>query len=337
MLLTVENVGIETICAAVSKNLVPVEERLKNLADAKKIARLKKSTGFESFSVADEKICASDFCAAAAEKIFNETEIKRADIRAVIFVSQMADYFLPSTAHVLQARLKLPREIAAFDVSLGCSGFVYGLYIAASMIQTLPEGKILLLCGDTPTRKVFAGDISAMSIFGDGGAAAIISKCNGQKIFFNIQSFGELYENIIIRRGAFRNSLLVENNSLDVAENFVAMDGVEVMKFSAQFVPPNLTDLLNFAAVKISEVDKFFLHQANKLIVENIMLQLKLTPEKVPFNAGKIGNTSSASIPLLISQMQGGLSLLSGFGVGMSIASALVDLSNLNCLAIENL
>ena len=338
MLLAVENVCIETICAATSKNLVPIEERLKNLADAKKISRVKKSTGFESFSVVDEKICASDLCTLAAEKIFSETEINRADIRAVIFVSQMADYFLPSTAHVLQARLNLPREIAAFDVGLGCSGFVYGLYIAASMIQTLPEGKILLLCGDTATRKVFAGDISAMSIFGDGGAAAVVSKCKGQKIFFNIQSFGELYENIIIRRGAFRNYLLVENNSLDVAENFVAMDGVEVMKFSAQFVPPNLKDLLNFAAVKISDVDKIFLHQANKLIVENIMLQLKLTPEKVPFTAKKFGNTSSASIPLSISEVQGGgLSLLSGFGVGMSIASALVDLSKLNCLPIEKL
>lgn len=338
MLLSVENVGIETICAAVSKNLVPFEERLKNLVDAKKISRLKKTTGFESFSVADEKICTSDFCALAAEKIFSETEINRADIRAVIFVSQTADYFLPSTAHILQARLNLPKDTAAFDISLGCSGFVYGLYIAASMIQNLPEGKILLLCGDTATRNIFKEDISCLSVFGDAGAAAIISKCNAQKIFFNLQSFGELSNAIIMQRGAYRNSLLVENNSLDVAENFVTMDGVEVMKFSAQFVPPNLKDLLNFAAVKISDVDKIFLHQANKLIVENIMLQLKLTPEKVPFGAGKFGNTSSASIPLLISEMQGGgLSLLSGFGVGMSIASALIDLRNLICLPLEKL
>ncbi len=334
MLLTIENVALEVVSAFISKNIVPAEERLKNLADVKKISRLKKNTGFESFSVVDEKICTSDLCTAAAEKIFAETKIKREEIRAIIFVSQTSDYFIPSTAHILQARLNLPRDIAAFDISLGCSGFVYGLYVAASLIQNLPDGKILLLCGDTSTRRVFDGDISAMSIFGDGGTATVISKCNGQKMFFNLQSFGELYENIIVRRGSLREPLNVEKNFFDDEENFVKMDGVEVMKFSAQFVPPNLKDLINFADVKISNVDKFFLHQANKLIVENVMLQLNLTPEKVPFNAGKIGNTSSASIPILISEMQSGLSLLSGFGVGMSIASALTDLSNLIRLPI---
>ncbi len=333
MLLKIENAQLEMLSAIVSKNRITIEDRLKNLATEKNISRLKKVTGFESFSIAEKGVCTSDFCAAAAEKIFNETEIKREEISAIIFVSQTSDYFLPSTAHVLQARLNLPRDIAAFDISLGCSGFVYGVYIAASLIQNLP-GKILLLCGDTATRNIFSDDISCLSVFGDAGAAAVISKSFGQKIFFNLQSFGELADAIIMQRGAYRNSLLVKNNSVNVRENFVTMDGVAIMDFSVKFVPQNLMELLNFSDVKISEIDKFFLHQANKTILNTVAAMLNFPAEKVPFKSGKIGNTSSASIPVTLSEIKvkNSLSILSGFGVGMSIASALIDLKNLHCL-----
>lgn len=334
MLLKIENAQLETVCAVVSKKCVAIEDRLKNLASEKNISGLKKVTGFESLSIEKEKICTSDFCMAAAEKIFNETEIKREEISAIIFVSQTADYFLPSTSHIVQAKLNLPRTVAAFDISLGCSGFVYGLYIAASLVQNLP-GKILLLCGDTSTKNIFAEDISCLSVFGDAGAAAIISKNFGEKIYFNLQSFGELSEKIIMERCASKNPVIVENNSVNVRENFVKMDGVAIMEFSTKFVPENLIDLLKFAEIDIAEVDKFFLHQANKLIVNNLAEKLQIPTEKVPFKSEKIGNTSSASIPIILSEMncKNSLSIFSGFGVGMSIASALIDLKNLKCLS----
>lgn len=337
MLLTVENAAVEVVSAYVSSTRVPIEERLKNLVADKKISRLKKGTGFESFSIAAEKICSSDFCAAAAEKIFTATEIKKSDIRAVIFVTQTPDYFLPSTSHVLHNRLGLNRDAATFDINLGCSGFVYGLYVAASLVQNL-DGKILLLCGDTVTRNIFADDISCLSVFGDAGSAAVISKRRGEKIFFNIETYGELSNAIIMQRGAYRNPLVVESNSLNVRENFVTMDGAQVMDFSTKFVPKNLADLMNFANVDTSNIGNFFLHQANKLMLENIASQLQVPAEKVPFKSARIGNTSSATIPVTLCEMArlnesvNFLSVLSGFGVGMSIASAIVDFKNLVCL-----
>ncbi|MBQ7198216.1 MAG: ketoacyl-ACP synthase III [Selenomonadaceae bacterium] len=342
MLFTVENAALEIVSAYVSKNRVTIEERLKNLVADKKISRLKKGTGFEAFSIADENICASDYCAAAAEKIFATTEIKQSDIRAIIFVTQTPDFFLPSTSHVLHNRLNLPRDAVAFDINLGCSGFVYGLYVAASLVQNL-DGKILLLCGDTVTRNIFADDISCLSVFGDAGTAAIISKRHGEKIFFNVQTYGELKDVILMQRGAYRNKLFVENNSLNVRENFVTMDGAAVMDFSTKFVPKNLADLMNFAQVDESRIANFFLHQANRLMLQNIASQLQIPFEKVPFKSARIGNTSSASIPVTLCEMKrieepiNFLSVLSGFGVGMSLASAVVDLTNLICLPTEEM
>ena len=342
MILTVENAALEVVSAYVSKNRVPIEQRLKNLVVDKKISRLVKKTGFEAFSIADEKICSSDFCAASAEKIFNETEIKRSDIRAIIFVTQTPDYFLPSTAHVLHNRLNLPRDSAAFDINLGCSGFVYGIYVAANLAQSL-DGKILLLCGDTVTRNIFEDDISCLSVFGDAGTAAIIGKSQGAKIFFNIETYGEFADAIIMQRGAYRNKLTVENNSLNVRENFVTMDGAQVMDFSTKLVPKNLSDLMSFANIDSSQVGNFFLHQANRLMLENIASQLQIPIEKVPFKSARIGNTSSATIPVTMCEMTRlnenvkFLSVLSGFGVGMSIASAVVDLRNLICLPTEEI
>ena len=336
MIVTVENVALEVVTACVSKVRVPIEERLKNIATDKKISRLKKSTGFDSFSIG-ENICASDYCAAAAENLFAETSIKREEIGAVIFVTQTPDYFLPATSHLLHTRLGLPRDCAAFDIGLGCSGFVYGVYIAASLAQNIDK-KVLLLCGDTVTRDIFEEDLSGMSVFGDAGSAAIVSKHQGQKIFFNLQTFGELSDAIIMRRGAYRNPFIVENNSLNVHENFSSMDGIEVMNFSTTYVPDNLTELMNFAKVDLSEIGGVILHQANLMILRDIAARLNLTLEKVPFKSARFGNTSSASIPVTLCEMKrlgenvNFLSALSGFGVGMSLASAIVDLKNLICL-----
>ena len=332
MLLKVENVKLDAVAACVSSKVSTLEERLSGLVDGKKFDRIKGVAGFDRFSVADAGVCTSDFCTAAAEKIFDETSLERNEIRALIFVSQTPDYIMPATAQTLQARLKLPRDIAAFDINLGCSGFVNGLYVASSMLSAMPDGKILLLCGDTNTRNMFGDDVSCQSVFGDGGAAAIVSKRDGQKIFFNLQTFGELADVIIRPRGAFRNPLIVDNNALDVRENFVTMDGVAVMNFSVRYVPANISALLNFAGVEPSSVELFLMHQANRLIVETIAARMNLPRARFPFGAGSIGNTSSASIPLMLTERRRLdeptelLTVMSGFGVGMSIASAVVDL-----------
>ena len=324
MLINISNAFIECVSAFVSRKNISVEERLDKLVSEKKFSRLKNGTGFESFSVAEDEIYSSDFCIAAAEKIFGNTNIKREDISAVIFVTQTANYFVPSAANFIQRKLNLSKNILAFDINLGCSGFVYGLYVAASMIQNL-NGKILLLCGDTVTKIISKEDVSCLSVFGDAGSAAIISKKNDEKIFFNIQTFGELAEVIEMTKN-FNN------------KTFVHMDGATVMDFSLKYVPQNLIDLMNFAKIDFSEIEYFLMHQANKLILENLSAMLKIPTEKMPFMSGQIGNTSSASIPITLTELKrldkkiNSLNVLSGFGVGMSVASAVVDLKDLICL-----
>lgn len=336
MLAKIENISLDYISAFVSKNRVTIEKRLSDLIPEKRISRLKKQVGFEEFSISDEKICSSDLCFASAEKIFSETKISRDEISAIIFITQTPDYFLPSTAHILHNRLKLPRNAIAFDVGLGCSGFVYGLFIAANILQNI-EGKILLLCGDTITKIISQEDISGLSVFGDAGTAAIISKREGQKIFFNLETFGELSDGIIMKRGAFRNPFFIENNSTNLRENFAEMDGAKVYDFSVKKVPQNLLELKDFAGINFDDAGIFLMHQANKMIVQDIASNLNLSEKNFPFKSEKIGNTSSASIPVTLAEMQRRgedfkkLAILSGFGVGMSIASAVIDLKNLIC------
>ena len=338
MLAEVKNVTLKVVSSFVSKNCLPIEDRLGKFISEKKIARLKKQVGFEAFSVVEKNICTSDLCFAAAEKIFEETNISKNEIGAIIFVSQTPDYFLPSTAHLLQNKLRLSENVLAFDVGLGCSGFVYGLYIASSLLQNIHAEKILLLCGDTISKIIFEEDISCLSVLGDAGTAAIISKSEGEKIFFNLQSFGEFSDDIIVNRGAFRNPAVVENNSLNVRENFAVMDGAKVLNFSTKFVPSNLIELMKFSKINPAEVGNFFLHQANKMILQDIAFNLNLPVEKFPFRSEKIGNTSSASIPVTLTEMERRgenfktLSVMSGFGVGMSIASAVIDLKDLICI-----
>ena len=175
MLGIIENVTIESLVATVSKDRVPVEERCKDIIKPKRMARVKAGTGIEKLSVVAPGITASDLCVASAERIFDEGLAKREDIGAVFFVTQKPDYPLPATSYSIQQRLNLGTDIMAFDVNCSCPGFVYGVYIAASMQSNLQK-KILLCCGDVITSEYIVNprDTSGRPIMGEGGAAAII-------------------------------------------------------------------------------------------------------------------------------------------------------------------
>ncbi len=177
MIARLDDLHIAALTVTVSSNIVPVSERCAKLFSANKIRRLMKQTGVESLSVVREGICASDMCCDAAERLFAAGAAKREDIGAIIFLSQTPDYINPATSYLLQARLDLLDDVVAFDVNLGCSGYVYGLYLAATMLGNMPEGrKVLLCCGDSGSRLIHPLDSSTMPIMGDAGAATIIDK-----------------------------------------------------------------------------------------------------------------------------------------------------------------
>lgn len=298
----------------------------------KKVQRLCKGTGFYELSLAPQEICTSDMCYAAAERLLAEKLVRREDIGALIFISQTADYLSPATAYSLQKRLELPRDLLAFDINLGCSGFVYGVYVAGSLARSLQK-KVLLCVGDTSSRNAYPNDTSMLSIAADAGASAIVEPQLGHNMTFNIESLGEQVDALVIPRGGARGNRLTDSDGglLSVEDNYVQMDGMAVMNFSLKDVPNNIKALL--ASIGLAKPSIAYLHQGNKMIVQSIAGSIGIDPADAPFNSGKIGNTSSASIPLVLTELArtGEYApqrdvLMSGFGVGMSIASLVMDM-----------
>lgn len=332
MIIEQNNIGIEYIAATCMKTRVDVTERLSRLLPEKKAKRLVKGTGISKLSIAPDNICTSDFCIKAAEAVFSEN-LSKDEVGGIIFISQTADYLTPATAYYLQDRLNLHSNILAFDVNLGCSGFVYGLYLS-SVIANNIKRKVLLCVGDTSSRNAYPDDTSMLPIAGDAGAVAVVGYQEGNTMTFNIESFGERADCLLVARGGARaNRITDDNGNLKMdKENYCNMDGMTVMDFSLQEVPRNINTLIG--NVGKDKIDIAYLHQGNEMIVKRISEQL-CGIASVPFNAREIGNTSSASIPLCISELKRNNEyvpyekvLMSGFGVGLSVASVVANMKN---------
>ena len=347
MIAKLDDLHIVALTATASRNIVPVSERCANLFSPNKVRRLVKQTGVESLSVIRGGICASDMCCDAAERLFGAGVVERKDIGAIIFISQTPDYINPATSYLLQERLGLLDDVIALDVNLGCSGYVYGLYLAATMLSNMPEGrKVLLCCGDGGSRLIHPQDTSTMPIMGDAGAATILEKRKLAKSpYFAFNSYGKLADALMIPRGGARAVNLTENEHLSLdRDNYTIMDGMAIMDFSLTEVPRNIRELLYEAKADVDSVDLAVFHQANKIIVRSLGENLGIPEEKVPWGVARIGNPASASIPACLAEMkrQGTYYgyeqvLLSGFGVGLSVASALLDISDLHILETKEI
>lgn len=313
-------------------------------------AMLVKTTGVRMRHIAKNGVTTSDLCYASAEQLISRLGWNKDEIGLLIFVSQSPDYFLPATSIVLQARLGLSSNTAAFDINLGCSGYVYGLSVAASMMATGAFTKALVLAGDISSVGITPRDKSTWPLFGDAGTATALEYDETSKSYFTLHSDGKGKDAIIIPDGGLRSP--VNENSFTETEvepgivrhrRNLWLNGLDVFNFSIREVPPNITALMNFAGVTPEEIDYFIFHQANKLMIETIRKKLKLPPEKVPYSLDDFGNTSSASIPLTIAARLADASqhprkwILSGFGVGLSWASACIDTTKIVCPEIQYL
>lgn len=305
---------------------------------------LVKTTGIENCRIAPEGVATSDLCKQAADKLIESLAWQRDDIDAVVLVTQSQDYFLPATAVTLQERLGLPKTCLAFDVSLGCSGYVYGLSLLSGMMQSGGIKKALLLAGDISTFSLNRNDKSTFPLFGDAGTATGLEFCNGEVMHFNLGSDGKGKDAIIIPDGGLRNPLnddsFIEHEispGIVRSKRNLHLSGLDIMNFSLREVPKNIKELLESTGSSTDDVDYFVLHQANKLINDSIRKKLKQEPDKFPYTLGKYGNTSSASIPLtIVSELSSTLKgentlLLCGFGVGLSWGSALAKTKDVAC------
>lgn len=333
---TLRNVRFAGMATCVPKRVVS------NLTDCRpqirsERERLVRNIGIETRRMAPEWQCFSDLAFEATEKLLEQLQWKRDEIDALIVMTQSPDYLIPSTAIILQDRLGLSSATIAFDVNLGCSAYPFGIHLVGSMIAGGGVKKALLLIGD---RSATLDD----PIFSDAGTATALEFSEGaEPMYFDLNSDGSGFKAIMLPVGGHRQPVGIqhlvpfredENDHWHRATDLV-LDGPAVLSFSTQRVPPAVEKLLDYARASKDEVDYFIFHQANRMINETIRKKLGLPVEKVPSTLRDFGNSSGASLPVTMTarinkELESGRKrvVLSGFGIGLSWGTALVDIEN---------
>jgi 3-oxoacyl-[acyl-carrier-protein] synthase-3 len=341
--LSFENIGITYLSGAVPKRKIVNREYTEHFSKDV-VETIVDKTGVEERRFTEDGQTASDLCFAAAQKLLSENNIDKSEIDVLIFVSQTPDYRMPATSVTLQHRLGLSKDTAAFDVNLGCSAFVYALSIAYAYANMPSIRKVLVLDGETRSKVYHPKDRKTAFIFGDAGVAAIVEKQEDLgKSYFSLNSDGSKSDLIKVDAGGYRKlsspetvieKVVDENGNIRTDEHGY-MNGADVFNFVLREIPKSIKQTLAFSETSIDECDYVVCHQANKFMNDYLSKKLKLNPEKVPSTIEKYGNTSSVSIPItIVDKLKGKLEgqkklLLSGFGVGMSWASAVLPTNNL--------
>lgn len=335
-----ENVRICGIQCAVPRKVIPNEDFLSVFTEGE-INKAVALTGVSGRRFADTSLCASDLCIEAARKLMEELDWDPSSVDGIVFVTQTPDYRLPATSCMIQEALDLSSECMAFDVNLGCSGYVYGLWMISNFVGKGCLKRALLLAGDTMSKAISSKDRSTALLFGDAGSATALEfDEKAPTISFVLGTDGKGKENLIIPAGGYRNPSSSETTKREPipgggyrSQEDVHMDGGEIFNFTIKTVPPLVKTLLEESHIQTSDVDYFVFHQANEFIIKYLAKKLKLEPEQAPMSIKKFGNTSSASIPLTIAAIlqdelkeKERLLALVGFGVGYSWGAALTDM-----------
>jgi 3-oxoacyl-[acyl-carrier-protein] synthase-3 len=302
-----------------------------------------KMTGVKTRYWVEDGVTTSDLCARAADELLARLSWDRASVDGIIFVSQTPDYRLPATACVLQARLGLRPGIVAFDVPLGCSGYPYGLWLAMMTIQSGAARRVLLAVGDTSSVICDPDDRATRPLFGDAASVTAIEADGESEAIHILGTDGRGAENLILPKGASR-SCAGHPKFSDYPADTLYMDGGEVFNFTLKAVPALVRETVAAAGETIDGYDAFVFHQANAFMLKHIVKKTKIAPERAPINIDRYGNTSSASIPLVLTtdlapaltEHRMRLALV-GFGVGYSWASTTLTAGPLTCAATVTL
>ncbi len=302
------------------------------------IQKIADKTGIDLRHISAEGECSSDLAAAAATKLF-EAGVDRSTIDYVLFCTQSPDYFLPTSACLLQQRLGIPTAAGALDFNLGCSGYVYGLGLAKGLIETGQAARVLLLTGETYTKMLARQDRSVRTLFGDGGSATLVEAVEagpGARPWlgpFVYGTDGSGARNLIVENGAFRKPVAAAGEISGDATGTkptLFMDGGEIFAFSLTSVPKAVSALLDHAGIGVNDVDLYAFHQANRHMLENLRRKSRIPEDRVLVCLATCGNTVSATIPIALREAQregrlkrGMTVALVGFGVGYSWGAAL--------------
>lgn len=308
------------------------------------VEKIEAKTGIASRHIAAPDECSSDLGVAAALKLLSASACGPADIDFVLFCTQSPDYFLPTTACLIQDRLGIPTTAGALDFNLGCSGYIYGLGLAKGLIETKQAQRVLLITAETYSKFMHQGDRSVRTIFGDAAAATLVEGRSTQGAEpaaigpFVYGTDGKGGENLIVPVGGLRRARTPETSratadesgNVRSAENLF-MDGPEIFNFTLRVVPQVVNDTLMRANTTLEEIDLFIFHQANQYMLDHLRKRLKLPAEKFFVFFRECGNTVSSTIPIALSHAvasgrlkSGDRVMLVGFGVGYSWGATLV-------------
>lgn len=336
--LSFNNVGIEGVSACVPKNIRKNKD-LENLLGKDELNKVVKSIGIKEMRHVDKGVTPSDLCYEAALTLIEDLKIDKSEIDLVLFLSQNGDFKIPATSPSLQHRLGLPKNTACIDLNLACSGYVYALSTAYAYVSLPTINKVLLLVGEAFSQIVSENDKVNAPLYGDAGTATLISKGNFGESQFNLYSDGSGFEAVQIPAGGARcpsSSDTVKSRDMEKGNSRTLhqlyMDGLDVFNFTLKVVPSSVKEALTKSNNNNETIDYFLFHQANKFMIDFFSKKLKINEKKVPLSLDKFGNVSSATIPLTIvtrlkDKIDNKKLLLSGFGAGLSWATAVLNTS----------
>ncbi len=347
----ISNVAFRGLVCAVPGEPRKIEE-FGAAFDPQEIEKIKNTVGLRQLYRVRDGQTAGDLCAAAAKTLLSDLGWDPKSIDGVIMVTQYPDYFCPATACVIHGKLGLSANSFAYDVNLGCSGYVYGLSIAAQSIASGCAKRILFLAGDTPSLTVSPEDKSVTMLFGDAGTATALEfDPNAGPMSFVLGTDGTGSKNLIVPGGAFRSRPKPESFVRSKGEDGnirspmdLFMDGLEIFNFTLQRVPTVVSQTLELHGWVKEQVDAFVMHQANAFLLKTLMKKMKLPVERIPINIGKYGNTSLSSIPLLLADdlseeicgdRPRNLALVA-FGIGYSWGAVTTTLSHVQIAKVIN-
>jgi len=337
--LSFHGVGIKALSACVPPDIV-YNKDLGYLIPEEEIEKTINNIGIEQRRIAAADVTASDLCFKAAQQLMAENDVAPESIDVLLFMSQTPDYRIPATSCLLQHRLGLPRETLCFDISLGCSGYLFALSTAFAYASMDGVNRVLLLDGETFSKIVNRRDKVDWPLYGDAGTATLIEKGDYGDSTFMFYTDGSGADALKIHAG-MRHPVTPEScvereqeegNIRSDLEVF--MDGMDVFNFAISKVPKSIKALLKETDKTIDDVDYLVFHQANRFMMDFFVKKLKADPARVPYCIGKYGNTSSTSVPLTISsELAGKLGgqhtmLLSAFGAGLSWAAAMMQVKD---------
>lgn len=342
--LDVRNVAIKGIACAVPKQVKYAKEQpFFTDIEAENFTSV---TGVECSRTVPEGMTCSDLCQAAAERLLEESGWEKESINMLVFVTASRDFFVyPNTANILQDKLGLSDECMAFDLPFACSGYVYGLSVASSMMQTGNIKRALLLVGETNSKIQNPDDKSVWALHGDAGSATLLeyNERTDSTMQFHVCSDGAGWEAIICKEMGARYPATADSlTPVKIEEGIVRapwecnMDGMSVFSFAITRPCQCIKGLCEHFNFKITTIDYLLIHQANRMIDEKLRKKLKLTPEQVPYSMMHYGNTSSCTIPItMITQIRDRLRtkknnlVMCGFGSGLSWGAAHVITDNI--------